>query len=331
MKNRNLIALTAGIIATAATTALVSSSAQAQNQVLRAGMNKISFQSEGVRMVGNLYLPSNYRAGQKLRTVVVGGTWTSVKEQMSNRYAEQLATQGIAALSFDFRGYGESGGTPRNLENSSMKAADITNAAKYLSTLSFAEQGKIGGLAICASAGYMAKAIADGAPINSFVTVAAWLHNAETTRLIYGGEAGVQAKLEAAKLAKQKFQQTGVVDYVPAYSRTNADAAMFGDFDFYGNPARGALPQWGNQFAVKAWEDWLNFDAIVLAPKITAPTLMIHSDNAALPQGVRAFYAGLKGSKNLFWTEGAHFDFYDNAAEVNRAVRVAAVHFSSSL
>ena len=33
----------------------------------------------------------------------------------------------------------------------------------------------------------------------------------------------------------------------------------------------------------------------------------------------------------MFWSPGAHFDFYDAEAEVNRAVRIAAIHFSSTL
>jgi uncharacterized protein len=326
MKNLKFFAIAAGLIALGSAT-----STQAGGSSLKSGLNRVTFQSEGVNMVGNLFLPQSYRVGQKLPTVIVTGTWTSVKEMMANTYARKLADQGFAALTFDFRFYGESGGAPRNYENPTAKALDIRNAARYLQTVSAVDGSKIGGLAVCASAGYMAQAIADGASIKSFVTSAAWFHNAELARAIYGGAEGVQAKLEAAKAARAKFNQTGVVDYVPAYSTTDKNAAMFGEFDYYGNAKRGGIPQWGNQFAVMAWENWLNYDPIQYATRITAPTLVIHSDNAALPQGARAFFDGLKGPKNMFWTQGAHFDFYDNDAEVSRAAKVAAIHFSSTL
>ena len=327
MKTPKLLALAATL-----TFAGLASSATAAD--LKAGVNRLTFQSEGVNMVGNLFLPTNYRVGQKLPGVVVTGTWTSVKEMMSNTYAQKLAEQGFAAFTFDFRFYGESGGTPRNVENPVAKAQDINNATRFLQTINAVDAGRIGGLAICASAGYMAQAIAQGAPLKSFVTSAAWFHNAETTRLIYGGETGVQAKLEAARVARAKFESTGVVDYVPAYSQTDPNAAMYGNptpFDYYDNPSRGAVPQWVNQFAVMAWANWLNYDPIPFAARITVPTLLIHGDNAALPQGVRAFYDGLKGPKSMFWSPGAHFDFYDQEAEVSRAVRIATVHLQGTL
>jgi uncharacterized protein len=299
---------------------------------LKAGMNVVQFESNGTRMAGNLFLPSNYRAGQKLRAVVVTGTWTSVKEMMANTYARQLASQGIAALTFDFRGFGASGGTPRFVESATLKAQDINSAAQFLAKQDFVSS--VGGLAVCASAGYLAKAIVDGAPINSYASVAGWFMTPETAEMVYGGKAGVAAKIAASQAAKAKFDSTGVVDYVPAYSETNPNAAMYGNpspFDYYANSARGAIKQWDNQFAVKAWQEWLEFNPVVLASRITTPSLIVHSDNAALPIGARAFFEGLKGPKNMFWTQGGHFDFYDTTSEVNRAAKVAAAHFISTL
>lgn len=52
----------------------------------------------------------NYKQGDKLPAVVVVGSLTSVKEQMSGLYAQKLADQGIVALAFDYRFFGEWGG-----------------------------------------------------------------------------------------------------------------------------------------------------------------------------------------------------------------------------
>ena len=74
---------------------------------------KVTFDSEGVTLTGNLYLPGT-AAATPAPGVVVAGTWTSVKELMADRYAERLAERGHAALSFDFTGFGESGEVRRH-------------------------------------------------------------------------------------------------------------------------------------------------------------------------------------------------------------------------
>lgn len=289
------------------------------------GLNRVTFQSQGEMLVGNLYLPATYQPGDKLDAVLVTGSWTTVKEQMAGLYAQKLSEQGFAALAFDFRYWGESTGEARSYESPAAKIQDITEAARYLKSLPLAT-GKVGGLGICASAGYMAAAIANGAEIDAFVTAAAWLHNPELVNTIYGGEAAVQQKTEAGLKARQVYEQTGQIEYVPAYSATDSNAAMSGESAYYGT-ARGAIPQWKNQFAVMSWPEWLQFDAIATAPQITVPTLLIHSEQAALPDGVRQFYSGLAGQKQLVWLEGQHFDFYDQGAQVNQVIERATAHF----
>ncbi len=213
------------------------------------GVNRVSFQSEGENMVGNLYLPAAYKLGDKLPAVVVTGSWTSVKEQMAGLYAKKLAEQGFATLAFDFRNWGESSGQPRSYESPSEKIQDIHNAVTYLQSLSAIDANRVGGLAVCASAGYMAHAIAEGAGVKSFATVAAWLHDPQTVGQIYSGDRSVQRFIAAGEVARREFEQTGKVEYVAAHSSTDRNAAMLGA-DYYSKPDRGAVAQWKNQFAV---------------------------------------------------------------------------------
>ena len=127
---------------------------------LNPGKNRITFESEGETLVGDLYLPRTYKNGDKLPGIIVGGSWTTVKEQMAGLYAEKLAEKGFAALAFDHRFYGESGGEPRYVENPEAKTEDFINAVRYLKSLPVISSEKIGGMAICASGGYMAQAVA---------------------------------------------------------------------------------------------------------------------------------------------------------------------------
>ena len=298
---------------------------------LRAGPNRITFASEGDTLVGTLVLPASYEAGQRLPLVVVTGSWTTVKERMPAVYARRLAERGYAALTFDFRGFGESEGAPRDYESPARKCADIASAAAFARTLPVADGDRVGGLAICASAGYMARAIADGAPLRAFVTVAAWLHDPGTVGQVYGGAEGVAERLALARAARERYERTGAVDYVAAYDAGGNGAAMFFPVDYYARPERGAVPQWANRFPVMAWRDWLTYDALAAAPAVTVPTLLVHSDDSAYPDNVRRFHTALAGPKDLFWTQGQHIDFYDRDPYVAKATAAAAAHFAHAL
>ena len=101
------------------------------------------FPANGASLVGRVY-----RNVDDLVTpqpaVVVTGAWLTVKEQMPRTYALRLAEQGITAFTFDFTGFGQSGGAPRQLELPARKIADITAAADFLSTMSFVRKAASG-------------------------------------------------------------------------------------------------------------------------------------------------------------------------------------------
>ncbi len=300
------------------------------NTSFQAGMNRVIFASEGEPMVGNLYLPTSYQAADKLPVVVVTGAWTTVKEQMPAVYAQRLAERGFAAFTFDFRYWGESGGTPRQYESPAAKVQDIQNAVAFLKTLPVIHGERIGGLGICASAGYMAQAVAEDDSFKSFATVAAWLHDIESLKSLFG-ESTVNRRMELGRAARRQYEQTGEVEYVPAYAQSDVDAAMSGDVSYYASRDRGVIAEWTNRFAVMSWHEWQEFDALAIAAQVTAPTLVIHSDGSALPDNARRFYASLGGEKHLVWTEGQHLDFYDRDPQVSAAVDALVAHFQATL
>jgi hypothetical protein len=294
-------------------------------------LERVTFPSEGETLVGVVYLPAGMKPGEKLPLVIVAGSWTTVKEQMAGLYAQRLAEAGIPAMTFDFRFFGESGGQPRQYESPEKKIQDIQNAVRFARTLPFVDSKRLGGLGVCASAGYMAHAIARGAPLKSFATVAAWMHDARTVRSLYGGEAGVRRRLQAGEAARARYEKTGEVEYVPAHSSTDERAAMVSPLDYYSKPSRGAIPQWTNRFTVMSWPEWLRFDALEAAPKVRVPTLFVHTDESALPDNVGRFAAAMPGPKDLFWIEGQHLDFYDREPYVTKAVAAVADHFERTL
>ena len=295
-------------------------------------METVTFYSQGAKLVGHLHGAAG--TNQPSPGVVVVGSWLTVKEQMPSNYAPLVAGAGIAALTFDFGGFGESDGAPRDVESPRRKADDIRNAVLFLRTRNDVDPERVGVLAICASAGYAVLAALDEPAVKSVAMVAPWLHDASIIREIYGGDAGVANRLAKARAAREHYVTTGTVDYVPAASNVDPTAAMYwaGDaLDYYLNPKRGAIPQWGARFAVMAWKEWLEFDPISQAARIDVPLLIVTSEQSATPRGAKKFAAGLRGRHDVVWTSGTQFDFYDYPSTVRFAAERAIEHFKKTL
>ncbi|MBA3290155.1 MAG: alpha/beta hydrolase [Actinobacteria bacterium] len=289
----------------------------------------VSFVSHDLTLAGDLHLPAGHVGPGP--AAVVTGSWTTVKEQMAGLYAQRLAERGYVTLSFDFRGYGASEGEPRDVELPAAKVEDISNAVDFLAGRDEVDAERIGALAVCASSGYAAVAATRDDRIRALTLVAPWLHDAELVKPIYGGPEGVRSRVEAGRAARKRFEATGEVDYVPAVSAEDESAAMFGAFGYYLDGARGGIPQWGNRFAVMAWPEWLSFDPISVAPRITVPTTIVHSDDAAIPEGARRFAEKLEAPHDALWIGGTQFDFYDQEPNVGTSVDAAASHFAARL
>jgi uncharacterized protein len=296
---------------------------------MKANAKRVAFESEGSKLIADLYMPEGRT--DRLPAVLVTGSWLTVKEQMSAVYGPRMAAAGFAALAFDFRGWGESAGEPRCYESPTKKARDFRSAISFLQALPEIDGSRIAALSVCASSGYAALAASEDPRLRSIAMVAPWLHNAELVRFIYGGEKGVNDRLERGRAARAKYERTGTVDFVTAASPSDTTAAMYGDFPYYFDPSRGAVKAWENKMAVMSWTDWLEFDAVGIAPKLKTPTLLVHSDLAAVPDGARAFHAGLTGPKEIRWTTGGQFDFYDKEPQVSFSAKAASDHFRKTL
>ncbi|WP_438024859.1 alpha/beta fold hydrolase [Sorangium sp. So ce233] len=291
----------------------------------------VRFPSQGAELVGLVHLPARAQEGERLPAVAVLGSWTTVKEQMASLYAQRLASAGFAALTFDFRGFGESEGTPRHEESPARKIEDIRAAVAFLSTHAAVDAGRLGLVGICASSGYIAAAAADDARVRSVVMVAPWLHDAALAAAVYGGPEGIADRVRKGREARARFASTGEVIHVPAVSTTDASAAMVGPFDYYLDVRRGGIPQWGNRFAVMSWPGWIEFNALASAPRLRAPTLIVHSEEGAIPDGARRFAAAMPTAPRVVWMPGTQFHFYDDPATVDRASQEAAVHLRATL
>ncbi|MDX5594250.1 alpha/beta hydrolase [Pseudovibrio sp. SPO723] len=285
---------------------------------------KLQFSVEGDVLQAVLYTPE--RAGNgPLPGVVVTGAWTTVKEQMPTTYAKALAQRGFAALVFDFRGWGQSAGEPRYLEDPARKTEDTRHAARFLASLPEVDEASVYGVGICASSGYMADAVATVPVLQKLALVAPWLHDPEMATQIYGGPDMAQSLIAAGREAASAAEPT----YMVAASATDENALMY-QAPYYTETDRGMIAAYDNKFNVASWEPWLSYDAQQIAEKLSKATLIVASEAAALPASAHAFVKRTHAPISEVWLDDvSQFDFYDKPAVVEQVADELAVFFKS--
>ena len=290
----------------------------------------VVFHSQGVPLVGR-FLRNTSSLQERQPAVIALGSWLTVKEQMASLYARRLADAGYTAFVFDFAGFGQSRGEPRQTEIPLRKVMDIAAAVEFLRSMAFVDPDRIGLLAICASAQYVLRTLAQGAPVKSWVSVAGWFHDPASVAPFYGGDAGVEMRLDRAREAMARYVRAGDVTMVPAYKDGDDRAGMYFRLDYYGRADRGAVPEWRNEMAEMTWLYWLTFDGRSAAPRVATPTMLVHADGCVFPDHVHQVHAQVTGPKELVWTEGNQIDFYDQPAQVDTATRAALDWFNRTL
>ena len=291
----------------------------------------VEFENGGTTMMGTLYLPDGYEEGTKLPVAIVTGAWTSVEEQMPSTYAREMAERGMAAFTFDFRGWGKSGDLPegeggaRFIEDPSAKTDDIRAAIEFVSTLPEVNAEQINGLGICASAGYMVDATSGNDLVNRVALVAPWLQNEELVNAVYGGEEGVNGLKQMAADAEAKGGEI-----IPAAGPEGAEGVLMPLGGYYYEADRGAVPEYDNQWNNAGWDDWLNYHPADNGAALDKPLTIVHSEAAAIPDGVRAFLTNYGGEATTKWLEGVdQFSFYDRPDAVETSADTVAEHFLS--
>ncbi|MFK3781564.1 alpha/beta hydrolase [Agrobacterium sp. NPDC089420] len=278
---------------------------------------KVSFESGDGFVVGNLYLPKGHDQSRRYPAVAVGGSLTSVKEQMGGNYAGELSRRGIIALAIDYRNYGESSGAMRQFEDQASKAEDLSAALRFLKRRN--DVSGTGILGVCTSGGTALYTAAKDTNVGALATVAGFFSDPHLVLKMFGGEEGVDTRIAASRQARKRYDETGIIETVFAYMPHDKTAMSPSPSEYYMDLSRGGgVRAWRNEFAVMGWEQWLAFDPLSQARLVKVPTLVMHSDGAAFPDQARKVHDLLAGPKDLFWAEGKHFDFYDQAETVRQ-------------
>jgi uncharacterized protein len=95
-------------------------------------ISEMTFYSRGTRCAATLYLPKGIAAPP---VVIMGNGFGGERKALMPAFAERFARRGMACFLFDYRNFGDSGGTPRNLVSHSRHLADWQAAVAQVRTM----------------------------------------------------------------------------------------------------------------------------------------------------------------------------------------------------
>jgi uncharacterized protein len=249
---------------------------------------------------------------------------TSVKEQVSGVYAAALAVRGVAALAFDHRHFGESGGEPRQWEHPERKVIDLVAAVEWVADQKVVRSHQIGLVGVCLGAAYASIATQHSPHVSAFAAVAGYFPQPDVMR--DGDPNSFDAEVRSGHEALMLWEGTGELLVVPAAG--NGGAPMTGaDIVDYYTSTRGAVPNYRNEFAVQSRSTWLPFDPHNHASRLDTPTLFIHSNAALAPQWAKVFSDSIASEPRFEWFDNVkQTHFYDRPLIVDRAANLVAEH-----
>jgi len=154
----------------------------------------VRFAAGDAECAGRLVWPE--QANGRVLCVVMGTGLSCVRDQGLDPFAESLADAGFAALTFDYRHWGESGGTPRSLMDSARQREDFLAAVSHVRGREEIDSSRIALWGYSLGTGHIQSLAVDGADIAAIVCVAPLVNSRSS--LLHSGGWGHIAKLTVA-------------------------------------------------------------------------------------------------------------------------------------
>ena len=250
-------------------------------------------------------------------------------------FARRFAEAGIAALLFDYRGFGASGGEPRQRVFPRDQMEDYRSALTWLSMQPEIDADRLGVWGTSFSGGHVLHVAAYDPRVKAVVSQVGAMDAYVMTRSALGPEQF--AALEQMTVDERIRHATeGGERYVPSAGPPDKGFALQNDPDTYnfGHDAQATVaPSYRNEVTMSSLEAVLEHAPArsieLIAPR---PLLMLltKSDAISPPDSIRAAFARAGEPKRLMELEGGHYSLYGGPG-ADQASRAAADWFSQHL
>ncbi|WP_084512920.1 alpha/beta hydrolase [Nocardia mikamii] len=293
-------------------------------------------------IAADLHFPPDFDESRTYPAIVAAHPIGSCKEQTAgNVYAPALAEAGNVVIAFDASFQGESGGTPRFLEDPAQRVEDFHRVVDYLVTLPYVDADRIGVLGICGGGGYTLAAAKTEKRFKAVVSITG-VNFGRMQRETSGQDGGPIAALRG--IAEQRTAEARGADSVAndILPSSAEQAQQVGDIDIieaydYYRTDRGRAKNGCTTFEVAHGSTALGWDAFHLADELLdQPLLIVIGDKqggfGAYRDGHEIYEKAASADKQLLeLPDVSHYDLYDRPKGAGEALKKVVPFFADKL
>jgi uncharacterized protein len=268
----------------------------------------VRFRSADADCAGWLYRPEG--ADGDVPCVVLAHGFGGVKEARLDAFAERFAAAGYAALVFDYRHFGDSGGEPRQLIDIRRQHADWRAAIEHARGLDGIDANRIVAWGTSFSGGHVVELAADDQRLAAVIAQAPYMSGVATlrsagfahaTRLTLAGLRDAIAGLRGRE--PRPISVVGPPGSVAAMASPDAEPGY-----------KALFPpgyQWPNTLLPRGSTTLPLYRPVAKAKRVTAPLLVqVMTDDVVTPPAPARKAAASAPRGELAEYPGGHFDIY---------------------
>ncbi|WP_428156456.1 alpha/beta hydrolase [Brevundimonas sp.] len=292
----------------------------------------------------DIRFPPGFDEARTYPAIITVHPFGSCKEQTSgNIYAQGMAEQGFVVIAYDASFQGESGGSPRWIEDPTQRVEDISRVIDYAVTLPYVDADRIGLIGVCAGGGYVVNATLTEKRIKAVASVT----GVNVGRLFREGfsnydPVGALNAMAAQRTAEARGAELQINELLPpsleaARAKGLTERDVFEATDYYKTP-RGQQKGGATRVLFSHAQKTLAWDAFAFAETLlTQPVLVVVGQKVgafgAYRDGMEIYGRAVasRDRRLVSLEEWSHYDLYDRPEPVALAMDQLVPFFKSHL
>ncbi|RWR13653.1 alpha/beta hydrolase [Siminovitchia fortis] len=271
---------------------------------------QIYFYSEGSKLDGTLYLPDDYKPGEKRPAIIPNSGYQGFNEFYPRLFAKNLTKEGYICLGFDYRGFANSEGTKGRVILDE-QVEDIHNAITFLSLQEEVDEENIGLIGWGMGGSNVVRVAANDTRVKAVAALNGFYHGEEWLRSIHSYVEWKEI-LKAVNNDRKQRVLTGQSELADPFIHYPLDPATAD----YVEKELAILSPFGKQTSLQFTDSIMNMNAVKEVKNVTVPLFIAHGkDNLLHPvdEAYKLFEAA-NDPKELYIIDGKHNDFmfHDN-------------------
>ena len=273
---------------------------------------RISYYSDGLKLSGILSIPDSSK-GKRVPGVVLVPGFMSTADAFFPGFAEELKAAGFAALTMDFRGFGQSEGVPGEVIPY-LQIYDASNAISYLQSRPEVDPDKIAILGVSLGGGEVAYIAARDRRVKA---VASMVLVGEGERRMRRFRTEQEWETLMQKVQEDRINRvlTGKSKDFHGFLNEGTDSVLImpPDLSHSLKEAEQVEKEKGNKTTLATVDGWLDYKPEEIIDKVSpTPILFVQAEKDVLEaDDADILYRKAKEPKKLFTMKDAvHFDVY---------------------